>query len=159
MIDNDDWDSEDYEEEVWDLGDYEERRNERLAERDAAKEEQERDSEEVDIKEAQDAMNKYLSPKVGQPPYDAYCWRDHREGLTSETHERCRHGCGWLICHCGSCWCDMPDEKKAKYRVWPKYVEGAVTCPKCNARPVKKTRAGTFIRCPECGGKGYLLQE
>ena len=60
--------------------------------------------------------------------------------------------CGWLVCECGACWCNMPPELQQFYRQWPKPPRERPHCSKCWAcgRPVTE---GRNKRCYE--GKGH----
>jgi hypothetical protein len=40
-------------------------------------------------------------------PFTSFCWGEHHASLTEKTHPKCQK-CGWLICECGNCLCNMP---------------------------------------------------
>ena len=97
-------------------------------------------------------------------PYNAWCWGPHHARLSEKTHVCCcenadgRRTCGWLICHCGKCWCKMPDEMKARYSVRPDRIpEAEGPCPSCKGRPFRLNN-GVGSWCDSCEGRGYRLK-
>jgi hypothetical protein len=172
--DKDDWDAEDYEGEIADASDDEEKMREendlieyysdgRICPEDLDPEDKQMFIKQFLTEEEYDEfIAEYGSPQPEKVPakdrHESVCWQDHHEALSSKKHLRDRTGCGWLVCYCGSCWCNMPPEMQAQYRVWWEYVPGATCCPECNAYPVK-IRAGKVVRCNNCKGKGWLRPE
>jgi hypothetical protein len=126
---------------------------------------------EAEVAELLAAYGTY-QPEIPLPGrnYTAFCWGEDRAGLSEQTHRRCQQ-CGWLICRCGKCWCNMPPRKKAMYKVHVKHIAGAVECHACRARPVTicskcsgSTQTGTggcsecregVVYCSACDGRGF----
>jgi hypothetical protein len=59
--------------------------------------------------------------------------------------------CGWLVCECGACWCNMPAERQARYRRWPPQSEHHRS--NCWVESCRKVVEGEQRRCFKLKGK------
>jgi hypothetical protein len=69
--------------------------------------------------------------------------------------------CGWLVCdQCGSCWCNLPDRRKADKPQWPappRYRPYTNICH-CCARRLEEGE-GKNKRCYELRGGRHQHEE
>jgi hypothetical protein len=59
--------------------------------------------------------------------------------------------CGWLVCDCGACWCNMPQQWQALYAQWPKPERGRRYWSRCWSCQ-KFVAEGSNKRCYEVKG-------